>query len=344
MNSFLHLPMMITSFLVIFVTPISSENNHFIDFQCRSTLFILALSFNQPKFCANASWDLNAITSAANDTVGINPFALFINTNNTIFMTRWDTGQIHIWRNASINPTTMIAANLSSSRSLFVTSDETMFVDNGSPNNRVDRWTSNGTRLKSPMSVCSTQCSGLFVDHIDNLYCSQYDKHQVVRRSLLLEPSEMTIVAGTGCQGSTADMLNYPRGIFVTINLDLYVADYYNDRVQLFRSGEMTGTTVAGNGLNGTIALNRPTGIVLDGDGYLFIVDNNNHRIVGSGSGGFRCVIACSGQGLASHQLSFPFTMSFDHNGNIFVTDQYNNRIQKFLLSNNSCGKSNRVG
>ena len=42
-------------------------------------------------------------------------------------------------------------------------------------------------------------------------------------------------------------MMSHPVGIFVTIDLDLYVADYSNNRVQLFRSGERNGTAVAGN-------------------------------------------------------------------------------------------------
>ena len=63
-------------------------------------------------------------------------------------------------------------------RVCFVTADEEIFVDN-----RVARWTSNGTELLSPMSICS-QCSGLFVDSTDQLYCSQYMSHQVLRRSL----------------------------------------------------------------------------------------------------------------------------------------------------------------
>ena len=166
----------------------------------------------------------------------------------------------------------------------------------------------------------------------------------MVRRSLLLESSEMTIVAGTGCNGSTADMLNGPYGIFVTINLDLYVADSFNDRVQVFQSGQMNAMTVAGNGSNRTITLNYPTGIVFDGDGYLFIVDSNNHRIVGSGPGGFRCLVGCSSVvGSASHHLNSPRMMSFDRDGNIFVMDRDNNRMQKFLLSNNACGKSSPV-
>ena len=309
----------------------------------QSILFILALSFNQPKLCPNASWNPNATTFADNNTVGISPRALFINRNNTIFMARFDNGRVLIWRNASANLTTTIVANLSSPGSLFVTNDEQIFVDGGSSGNQIDRWTSNGTRLSSPMPSCSTRCYGMFVDVMDNLYCSQYDKHQVLRRSLLVESSAVTIVAGTGCSGSTTDTLSSPLGIFVTIDLDLYVADCGNDRVQFFRSGQMNGTTLVGNVANGTIALNCPSGIVLDADGYLFIVDQGNHRIVGSGPSGFRCLVGCSGQGSASHQLSSPWMMSFDRDGNIFVTDTDNNRIQKFLLSSNSCGESSRV-
>ncbi|KAF9758246.1 RING finger protein nhl-1 [Nosema granulosis] len=189
------------------------------------------------------------------------------------------------------------------------------------------------------MAGCS-RCFGLFVDINNNLYCSQRDSHQVVSKSLNSPANALTIVAGTGCAGSDPNMLNIPYGIFVTINLDLYVADWGNDRIQLFRSGQLNATTVAGNGSTGTISLNRPRGVVLDGDGYLFIVDGNNNRIVGSGPYGFRCLVGCSGlAGAASNQLNIPWALSFDSDGNMFVADRGNNRIQNFLVSNNSCGK-----
>ena len=222
--------------------------------------------------------------------------------------------------------------------SLFVTGDEEILVDGGPSNFRVERWRSNGTRVPSPISVLA-QCYGLFVDTMNNFYCSQRYAHQVVRRSLLDQSNAMTIAAGTGSSGSASDKLNGPHGIFVTNNFDLYVADFYNDRVQLFRSGETNGTTVTGNGSIGTIALRHPTGIVLDADRYLFIVDSGSHRIVGSGLDGFPCVVGCSAtSGSALNRLTNPFTMGFDHSGNIFVTDRNNSRLQKFLLSNNSCG------
>jgi hypothetical protein len=137
-------------------------------------------------------------------------------------------------------------------------------------------------------------------------------------------------------------MLHSPYGIFVTITLDLYVADCTNDRAQLFLSGRMNATTVAVNGTSGAMVLDCPTGIMLDANGYLFIIDHFRSRILGSGPSGFRCVAGCSGAGSGSQQLSNPMAMSFDREGNLFVTDRDNNRIQKFLLSSNSCSESSR--
>ena len=52
------------------------------------------------------------------------------------------------------------------------------------------------------------------------------DYHQVITKSLDFVSSPVTVVAGTGTVGSTSNMLNKPRGIFVDINFDLYVADF----------------------------------------------------------------------------------------------------------------------
>ena len=66
---------------------------------------------------------------------------------------------------------------------------------------------------------------GLFIDINDYLYCSMRDLHQVVTKPLNSISNQLTIIAGTGCSGSISNMLNGPHGIFVDINLDLYVAD-----------------------------------------------------------------------------------------------------------------------
>jgi hypothetical protein len=300
----------------------------------------LAPSFNRPKFSPNASWNPNATTLADNNTITGDPYALFVNTNNTVFAAYGWNARILVWRNASVNPTNIPLPNLHNPGSLFVSSNAEIFVDNDSCDRRVDRWTLNGTQLPSLMFTCE-QCQGLFVDIHNNLYCAETYRHQVVRTSLNNPDNTTTVVAGTGCSGWSSSRLSSPRGIFVTDNLDLYVADYWNDRVQFFRRGERDATTVAGQAASGTISLKHPTGVVLDGDGNLFIVDESNHRIVASGPNGYyRCVVGCSGsRGSAANQLNYPQTMSFDTDGNIFVTDRDNRRIQKFFSCNDTCGE-----
>jgi sugar lactone lactonase YvrE len=165
-----------------------------------------------------------------------------------------------------------------------------------------------------------------------------------VKKSLNDPVMTSVIVAGTGIEGPTSNELSGPVGIFVDVNLDLYVADCANDRIQLFQPEESNGITVAGStSLYPTISLNCPSGIVLDAEKYLFIVDQDSQRIVGSSPNGFRCLVGCYGEGSQSNQLNYPFSFSFDSSGNMFVSDQYNHRIQRFLLTENSFGKVKKI-
>ncbi|CAF4072040.1 unnamed protein product [Adineta steineri] len=152
------------------------------------------------------------------------------------------------------------------------------------------------------------------------------------------------VAAGTGIRGSASNKLNLPRGIFVDVNLDLYVADCGNHRVQLFYPGEPNGITVAGNDAsNSTIKLQYPTGIILDAEKYLFILDYGTHQIVILDLNGFRCLVGRYGFGTQSNQLANPFSFSFDRSGNMFVTDSGNHRIQKFQYLQESCDNSSTV-
>jgi DNA-binding beta-propeller fold protein YncE len=237
-----------------------------------------------------------------------------------------------------------ISGGLSYPYGIFVTITGDIYIDNGFSNGRVDKWAID-TNSSVPAMHVGSACYGLFVDINDILYCSMANLHQVVTKPLNSNSNITAIVAGIGCCGSTSNMLCDPYGIFVNINLDLYVADCGNNRIQLFQSGQLSATTVAGiRSSSTTITLNCPTGIVLDGNKYLFIVDQNNHRIVGSGPNGFRCLVGCSGSyGSASNELWLPWTLSFDSHGNMFVTDYENSRIQKFVLSSDSCGKYMKI-
>ena len=264
---------------------------------------------------------------------------LFVTTKNAVYSASYALNSVLVWAEGSVNSANRIFTNLSVPHSIFVSATGDVYVDNGQNYFRVEKWAANGSSSITAMNVPGT-CSGLFADIYENLYCSLEGFNQVLRKNATGDANATSIVAGNGSHGSASDLLAAPRGIFVDIDLSLFVADSDNNRIQLFRSGQLNGTTVAGTGAAGTIALYGPSGVVLDGNGYLFIADMIHHRIVGSGPNGFRCVAGCTEtNGAAANQLTYPFSLSFDSSGNFYVTDQDNGRIQKFVLASNSCGE-----
>jgi DNA-binding beta-propeller fold protein YncE len=300
--------------------------------------FLIAVSFNQPKFCPSATWNATGTTFANSTFVGSYPYGIFVNINNTVYVAAGRTSLIKIWFEGNNIPTTINATVYSYMYiySLFVTITDDIYIN---INDDVEKWSLNSGSNFSTLNT-GGMCFGLFIDSNNSLYCSLYSLHEVIKRSLNSTDYQTTIVAGSSCPGFLPNKLNYPEGIFVDTNFNLYVADSNNQRIQMFQSGQLNATTAAGNGAPGTITLSYPTDVILDADGYLFIVDSDNQRIIGSGPAGFRCVVGCSGAiGSGSNQLFYPQNMAFDSYGNIFVVDCYNNRIQKFLLVTNSCSK-----
>ncbi len=301
------------------------------------SLFYLAPSYNQPKFCLTINWNPNAIT-LENNVSGSQPYGIYVNTENTVYVADSINNQILIWFDESISLSNIIS-NVNSSFTVFVTLAGDIYASNGDfYNGQVNKWTLNTTNSIPVMSVWGA-CYGLFVDISNTLYCSLRDRHQVVKKWLDDGTLMSVIVAGKNYSGFALDTLNSPYGVFIDINFDLYVADCGNNRVQLFHLGQLNASTIAGTGSPDFMTLLCPTAVVLDADNYLFIVDSGNNRIIGSSLAGFRCVVGCFGSGSAPNQLSSPQSMSFDSYGNIFVVDTNNNRIQKFVLATNSCGK-----
>ena len=215
-----------------------------------------------------------------------------------------------------------------------------MYFEVSSQAGRIQRRRVNGS-TNVFVTQFSGPCYGLFIDVANTLYCSLKDNHLVSSVSLNTNSSTITTRAGTGFNGSTMRQLNAPWGIFVDINLDLYVADAGNNRIQRFTANNFTATTVAGRGFPNGLNLSHPTNIVLDGSNHLYVADHRQHRVVRVTSLGYQCLAGCSGvAGSASNQFSFVFSLRFDSYGNLYVADEQNFRIQKLTLTYNCEGRS----
>ena len=304
---------------------------------------VLAISYNTPRLSPCATWSADGITFINGSTGNSNPAGILVTTDDLVYVATSNSQEVQLWTEENNSPTMNSSIYSSAAYAVFVTSNRDVFFRSGAQAETVSKRSWNANNSVTVMNINKT-CFGLFVDVMDNLYCSFEAPDRVVRKSPHADINQTVVVAGSGTTGSAPDMLYGPRGIFVDTDFALYVADCFNNRIQRFSHGQSNGITVAGSGAAGTIALNMPSGVILDGNKYLYITDHGNHRVIGSGPLGFRCIIACTGTpGSAANQLHYPVGLSFDSHGNLFVTDTENDRVQKFLLSNKSCGESDSL-
>jgi trimeric autotransporter adhesin len=187
---------------------------------------------------------------------------------------------------------------------------------------------------------------GVAVDGQGNLYIAD----QVNQRVRKVSGGIITTVAGTGTAGYSGDggqatsaQLNYPVGVAVDGQGNLYIADQVNQRVRKVSGGIIT--TVAGTGTAGysgdggqatSAQLDGPRSMAVDGQGNLYIADTSNYRVrkvsggiittvAGTGTAGFS---GDGGQATAA-QLNFPEGVAADGQGNLYVADQSNQRVRK---------------
>ena len=168
----------------------------------------------------------------------------------------------------------------------------------------------------------------------------------------VLDPNDIGFLAQWGSQGSGNSQFDSPVGVAVDGNGNVYVAEYYNHRIQKFDAGGayvgQWGSNGSGNGQFG-----YPIGVAVDGSGNVYVADSGNNRIqkfAGDGtflmafgwdvvSGnvdtdfeicqpGDTCKDGSSGSG--NGQFSNPQGVAVDGAGNVYVADTSNNRVQKF--------------
>jgi sugar lactone lactonase YvrE len=80
------------------------------------------------------------------------------------------------------------------------------------------------------------------------LYVADAKNNRIQR--FLLGNTTGTTVAGqsNGVVGSSASSLNYSNDVVVDLNDNVYIADSYNNRAQLWYVNSSSGITIAGNG------------------------------------------------------------------------------------------------
>ena len=312
----------------------------------------------------SSCWSENATTVAGSSAGSAGVTVSLLNTNLGIYIT--DATELFIadsvnnrviFSDLNHIPSPTIFGNgipsMSQPADVFVTNTSVYIMDKG--NYRVLKYWKNGS---NPLVVAGvtgsigtaaslTQLAAsyfIFVDKNGRLYVSDTNNHRI-----LLFPSNTTsgtsalVVAGTGINGSAANQLNNPNGIFVRDDGTLYIADLRNNRIQKWPANASVGQRVAGDGTTGNSSsqIYFPTSVFVDSDEFIYVTELKNSRVTrwASQSSTGVCIAGCSrSAGNAPYQLRSPQKLTFDQNGSLYVSDQGNHRVQKFTRIEN-CGQ-----
>ncbi|MEP7372721.1 MAG: NHL repeat-containing protein [Chitinophagaceae bacterium] len=181
---------------------------------------------------------------------------------------------------------------------------------------------------------------GIVADTEGNIYVSDYNNQRIRKISIT---GQVTTIAGNGMIGfkngsGEAAQFNFPGGIAVDKQGNLYVADGLNPRIRKITPGGQV-STFAGNGISGKVDGDAAvaqfiyiTDIVIDSKGNLYVADDDRVRKISPQ--GVVSTIAGSIAGYAdgdgiSAQFNDPTGLGVDAQGNIYVADTFNNRIRK---------------
>lgn len=197
-------------------------------------------------------------------------------------------------------------------------------------------------RLKSP--------NGIAVDGQGNVYFADSKNHRV--RKVTIDGQVITL-AGTGLSGNsvgkgTQSMLNWPAGVAVDKNGNVYIADYGNHCIKkLLPNGQLI--LLAGKGYPGykdgkaeEALFNNPIGVYVDYTNNLFIIETKNHTVRKIDTEGNVSTIAGKGgipgfkDGYGNQsRLDTPIGMCMDRYGNFYIVDGRNSAIRKLHADGN---------
>jgi sugar lactone lactonase YvrE len=158
------------------------------------------------------------------------------------------------------------------------------------------------------------------------------------------EYSFVSTLAGTNAAGFVDGIgelarFNYPSGMAIDADRNLYVSDHSNHSIRKITPDGVV-TTFAGTGEAGELdghrlsaTFNNPYGLAIDGGGNLYVSDVSNHRIRKIAPDGTVTTLAGKRQGFSDRKgqlamFDHPYGVAVDKSGNVYVADSYNNRIR----------------
>lgn len=234
----------------------------------------------------------NGLGSAANQF--FLPIAVWVTPTTAVEVSDTFNARVQSWPLGATTGTTVAGGNgygaganqLGNNKGFFVDSSGNRYIADAD-NNRVQRWNvgaTSGTTVAggNGYGTAANQFKNphdVFVAANGNIYVSDRTNNRI-QLFVPGNPNATTFAGTTGVSGGTSTTLNDPRGIWVDAEGAVYIADYFNNRIQKWLVGIPQGITVAGGASgSGAAQLNNPSGVRLDASGNLFVADEGNDRV-----------------------------------------------------------------
>ncbi len=196
-----------------------------------------------------------------------------------------------------------------------------------------------------------SQPTHVVFDRTVNLYITDANNERIRKVNALTD--EITTVAGDGTAGFSGDngpatdaQLNFPDGVALDTNGNLYIGDAQNNRIREVTIATWDITTVAGNGVPGYAGdggtatdseLDFPSRPYIDSAGNIYVADFQNNRVrkVDATSG---IITTIAGDGVAGYsgdggaatsaELNGPLSVALNSSGVLYIADVNNERIR----------------